>query len=58
MRTPVSLGWVSGKVSNPFVVISDADGHAVAQAIGVTAEVAMDNARIIVCAINKHAEVE
>lgn len=52
MQPPLSLGWVSGKLHNPFVVIADSTGNAVAQGIGHTPEEAMDNARSIVHTIN------
>lgn len=58
MRPPLSFGWVSSKVNSPFVVIVDADEQAVAQAIGITPEAAMKNARVIIYAVNKQAEVK
>jgi hypothetical protein len=55
MKAPVGLGWVSSRPTNPFVVIADANGNAVAQAIGRSPEIAMENARFIVYAVNKQA---
>ena len=52
MRAPLSFGWISGRPTNPFVVIADADGNAVAQAIGSTPVIAMENARAIIDAVN------
>lgn len=53
MKAPLSLGWVSSS----FVVIADALGEAVAKAIGPTPEVALDNAMIIIQAVNTQAGV-
>jgi hypothetical protein len=58
MRAPLSLGWASSKITNPFVTIVDGDGNAVAQAIGLTLEAAMEHARIIVYAVNKQQQEE
>ena len=55
MKLPFALGWISRNASNPFVVIADADGRAVAQALGLTQEVAMQNARVIIEALNASA---
>lgn len=55
LKPPLSLGWVSGKLLNPFVVIADATGSAVAQALGPTPEDALDTAKAIIYAVNTFA---